>query len=104
MDGDLAAAKGNVRIEGDKAIHQNKWLAAGTEITWDMLHYDVQLSGGIVLHQGKIAEMVTGEGKTLVAPCPAYLHAVDGRGNQLSTVNAYRAVSASEWVGPLFEF
>jgi preprotein translocase subunit SecA len=78
FDRNLAARKQNVIIKGDKAIHHNKWLAAGNEVTWDMVHYDVQLIGGIVLHQGKISEMATGEGKTLVATLPAYLNALAG--------------------------
>src|ERR1700744_4411640 len=80
FDRTLAAKKGNVIIKGDKAIHHNTWLAAGNEVTWDMVHYDVQLIGGVVLHQGKIAEMATGEGKTLVATLPAYLNALAGQG------------------------
>jgi len=100
----IAARKPNVQLEGDKAIWANKWMAASNEITWDMLHYDVQLIGGIVLHQGKIAEMATGEGKTLVATLPAYLNALAKRGVHVVTVNDYLARRDSEWVGPLFEF
>jgi preprotein translocase subunit SecA len=100
----LAAKKANVIIKGDKAIHHNKWLAAGNEVTWDMVHYDVQLIGGIVLHQGKIAEMATGEGKTLVATLPAYLNALAGQGVHIVTVNDYLARRDSEWMGPLYEF
>ncbi|MDF2431436.1 MAG: preprotein translocase subunit SecA, partial [Mucilaginibacter sp.] len=85
FDRDLAARKSNVIIKGDKAIHHNTWLAAGNEVTWDMVHYDVQLIGGIVLHQGKIAEMATGEGKTLVATLPAYLNALAGQGVHIVT-------------------
>ena len=104
MDRDLAAKKDNIRIDGDKAIYHNSWLAAGTEITWDMVHYDVQLIGGTVLHQGKIAEMMTGEGKTLVATLPVYLNALAGRGLHLVTVNDYLAKRDSEWMAPIFEF
>ncbi len=104
MDRDLAAVKENVVIKGDKAIHKNTWNAAGTPVTWDMLHYDVQLIGGVVLHQGKIAEMATGEGKTLVATLPAYLNALAGRGVHIVTVNDYLARRDSEWMGPLYEF
>ena len=103
-DRDLAARKKNVVIQGDKAIHHNTWLAAGTEVTWNMIHYDVQLIGGIVLHQGKIAEMATGEGKTLVGTLPAYLNALSGQGVHIVTVNDYLARRDSEWNGPLFEF
>ena len=104
MDRDLAAKKDNIKIDGDKAIYHNSWLAAGTEITWDMVHYDVQLIGGTVLHQGKIAEMMTGEGKTLVATLPVYLNALAGRGLHLVTVNDYLAKRDSEWMAPIFEF
>ena len=104
FDRDLAAHKGNVLIKGDKAIHHNTWIAAGNEMTWDMVHYDVQLIGGIVLHQGKIAEMATGEGKTLVATLPAYLNALAGQGVHIVTVNDYLARRDSEWMGPLYEF
>lgn len=104
QDQSLAANKSHVSISGDKAIWQNHWEAAGNEITWDMLHYDVQLIGGMVLHQGKIAEMATGEGKTLVATLPVYLNALTGRGVHLVTVNDYLAKRDSEWMGPLFEF
>ncbi|WP_161890030.1 preprotein translocase subunit SecA [Pontibacter russatus] len=100
----LAARKPNVQLDGDKAIWANKWMAAGNEITWDMLHYDVQLIGGVVLHQGKIAEMATGEGKTLVATLPAYLNALAKRGVHVVTVNDYLAKRDSEWMAPLFEF
>jgi preprotein translocase subunit SecA len=94
----------NVLIQGDKAIHHNSWIAAGNEVTWNMVHYDVQLIGGIVLHQGKIAEMATGEGKTLVATLPAYLNALSGQGVHIVTVNDYLARRDSEWMGPLYEF
>ncbi len=104
FDRDLAARKGNVKIENDKAIWAKQWTAAGTEITWDMLHYDVQLIGGIALHKGKVAEMQTGEGKTLVATLPMYLNALAGKGVHLVTVNDYLARRDSEWMGPLFEF
>ncbi|WP_143959429.1 preprotein translocase subunit SecA [Litoribacter populi] len=100
----MAANKPNVEIDGEKAIWHNKWNAAGTEITWDMLHYDVQLIGGITLHKGKIAEMATGEGKTLVSTLPAYLNALSGRGVHVVTVNDYLAKRDSEWNAPLFEF
>ena len=103
-DKQIAAKHTHVTIEGEKAIWHNKWIAGGTEITWDMLHYDVQLIGGVVLHQGKIAEMATGEGKTLVATLPAYLNALAKRGVHIVTVNDYLAKRDSEWMGPLFEF
>ena len=99
-----AAIKESVQIEGDKAVWANTWTAAGVPVTWDMIHYDVQLIGGIVLHQGKIAEMMTGEGKTLVATLPMYLNALPGRGVHLVTVNDYLAKRDSEWMAPLFEF
>jgi len=104
MDRDLAATKGYVQIDGDKAIFPKTWLAGGTEITWEMVHYDVQLIGGVALHKGKIAEMATGEGKTLVATLPVYLNALAGRGVHLVTVNDYLAKRDSEWMGPLYEF
>lgn len=104
FDRELATRKPNVVIKGDKAIHHNTWLAAGNEVTWDMVHYDVQLIGGTVLHQGKIAEMATGEGKTLVATSPAYLNALAGQGVHIVTVNDYLARRDSEWMGPLYEF
>ena len=93
-----------VHIEGDKAIYQNHWLAGGNEVTWDMVHYDVQLIGGIVLHQGKIAEMATGEGKTLVATLPVFLNALAGKGVHVVTVNDYLSKRDSEWMGPLYMF
>jgi preprotein translocase subunit SecA len=96
--------KNYININGDKAIWRNKWMAAGGEITWNMLHYDVQLIGGMVLHDGKIAEMQTGEGKTLVATLPAYLNGLAGNGVHIITVNDYLARRDSEWVGPIFEF
>ncbi|MFN6945531.1 MAG: preprotein translocase subunit SecA, partial [Cytophagaceae bacterium] len=104
FDKELAAKKDNVVIDGPRAIWKNKWLAAGQEVVWDMLHYDVQLIGGVVLHQGKIAEMSTGEGKTLVATLPAYLNALAERGVHVVTVNDYLAKRDSEWMAPLFEF
>ena len=104
FDRELAAKKTNVVIKGDKATHSSTWLAAGNEVTWNMVHYDVQLVGGIVLHQGKIAEMATGEGKTLVATLPAYLNALAGQGVHIVTVNDYLARRDSEWMGPLYEF
>jgi preprotein translocase subunit SecA len=100
----LSATMENVKIEGDKAIWANKWMAAGNMITWDMLHYEVQIIGGIVLHEGKIAEMATGEGKTLVATFPAFLNALSRRGVHLVTVNSYLARRDSEWMGPIFQF
>lgn len=103
-DREYAASHGNVTIEGDQAIWANKWIAGGTEVTWDMLHYDVQLIGGVVLHQGKIAEMATGEGKTLVATLPAFLNALADRGVHVVTVNSYLAKRDSEWMAPLFQF
>jgi preprotein translocase subunit SecA len=104
MDRELAAKKKSIEIIGDKAHWHNKWLAAGNEVVWDMVHYDVQLIGGVVLHQGKIAEMATGEGKTLVATLPAYLNALAKRGVHIVTVNDYLAKRDSEWIGPIFEF
>ncbi|WP_448701463.1 preprotein translocase subunit SecA [Mucilaginibacter sp. AW1-3] len=104
FDRDLAARKKNVVISGSKAIHHNTWIAAGNEVTWNMVHYDVQLIGGVVLHQGKISEMATGEGKTLVATLPAYLNALAGQGVHIVTVNDYLARRDSEWMGPLYEF
>ncbi len=104
FDRDLAAMRDNVEIHGEKARHYNKWIAGGNEVTWDMVHYDVQLIGGVVLHQGKIAEMATGEGKTLVATLPVFLNALSGRGVHIVTVNDYLAKRDSEWMGPIFEF
>jgi len=100
----MAASFENVKIEGEKAIWKNQWMAAGNMITWDMVHYDVQVIGGIVLHQGKIAEMATGEGKTLVASFPAFLNALARRGVHIVTVNNYLAQRDSEWMAPLFQF
>jgi preprotein translocase subunit SecA len=104
FDRDLSATKDFVEIEGDKAVYYNSWSAGGNSITWDMVHYDVQLIGGIVLHQGKIAEMATGEGKTLVATLPVFLNALTGRGVHVVTVNDYLAKRDSEWMGPIFMF
>lgn len=104
MDRELATRADNVKIDGDKARWYNKWMAAGNMITWDMVHYDVQLIGGIVLHEGKIAEMATGEGKTLVATLPAFLNALARRGVHIVTVNDYLAKRDSEWMAPLFQF
>ena len=104
FDRDLAATKDFVRIEGDKAIYTNHWMAGGNDTRWDMIHYDVQIFGGIALHQGKIAEMATGEGKTLVATLPVFLNALTGNGVHVVTVNDYLAKRDSEWMGPLYEF
>jgi preprotein translocase subunit SecA len=103
-DRELSTTKSYITLDGDKAIWTNQWNAAGKEITWDMIHYDVQLIGGIVLHEGKIAEMQTGEGKTLVATLPLYLNALTGNGVHLVTVNDYLAKRDSTWKAPLFEF
>lgn len=103
-DRDLAVKKKNVIIDGEKATWKNTWDAAGTDVTWNMVHYDVQLIGGVVLHQGKISEMATGEGKTLVATLPVYLNALPARGVHLVTVNNYLARRDAEWNGPIFEF
>ena len=104
LDKSLAAQYENIELKGDQAIWHHKWMAGGNEITWDMLHYDVQLIGGIVLHQGKIAEMATGEGKTLVATLPAFLNALADRGVHIVTVNDYLARRDSEWMAPIFQF
>ena len=104
FDRQLSQDKSYVNLKGDHAIWTNEWDAAGKPIVWDMIHYDVQLIGGIVLHQGKIAEMQTGEGKTLVATLPVYLNALTGKGVHLVTVNDYLAKRDSAWMGPLFEF
>jgi len=104
LDRELATKFQNIKIEGDKVRYTNSWLAAGSEVKWNMVHYDVQLIGGIVLHQGKIAEMATGEGKTLVATLPAYTNALAGEGVHIVTVNDYLARRDSEWNGPLFQF
>ena len=104
QDRELSATKSYITLDGDKAIWANSWSAAGKEITWDMIHYDVQLIGGMVLHEGKVAEMQTGEGKTLVATLPLYLNALTGNGVHLVTVNDYLAKRDSTWKAPLFEF
>ncbi|MDE6871169.1 MAG: preprotein translocase subunit SecA [Bacteroidales bacterium] len=104
FDSELAASKDFVEIDGDKAIWHNHWMAGGNEIVWDMVHYDVQLIGGIVLHQGKISEMATGEGKTLVATLPVFLNALAGKGVHVVTVNDYLSKRDSEWMGPLYMF
>ena len=103
-DRQFAAKYEHIKIEGDKARWHNQWMAAGNMITWDMVHYEVQIIGGIVLHEGKIAEMATGEGKTLVATFPAFLNALARRGVHIVTVNNYLATRDSEWMGPLFQF
>ncbi|MCX7986576.1 MAG: preprotein translocase subunit SecA [Bacteroidales bacterium] len=104
FDRELAASCNHVIIKGDHAIYKNRWMAGGNEIQWDMVHYDCQLIGGVVLHQGKIAEMATGEGKTLVATLPVFLNALSGRGVHVVTVNDYLAKRDSEWMGPLYQF
>jgi preprotein translocase subunit SecA len=104
LDRQLAVSRGYVTIEGDQAIWKNNWMAAGNLVTWDMVHYDVQLIGGTVLHSGKIAEMATGEGKTLVATLPVYLNALPARGVHVVTVNNYLSKRDSEWNGPVFEY
>lgn len=104
MDREIASKRDGVEIDGDNAIWHNKWSAAGTEVEWNMVHYDVQLYGGTVLHKGNIAEMQTGEGKTLVATLPVYLNALAGKGVHVVTVNDYLAKRDSEWMGPLYEF
>ena len=103
-DRELAATKDFVVLEGNTAVWKNKWDAAGTPVVWDMVHYDTQFIGGVVLHQGKIAEMATGEGKTLVGTLPIYLNALPGRGVHVVTVNDYLAKRDSAWMGPLYEF
>ncbi|MCQ2119852.1 MAG: preprotein translocase subunit SecA, partial [Bacteroidales bacterium] len=104
FDRQLSIKHDFVHIEDDKAVWQNHWIAGGNEVTWDMVHYDVQLIGGIVLHQGKIAEMATGEGKTLVATLPVFLNALAGKGVHVVTVNDYLSKRDSEWMGPLYMF
>ena len=104
FDRELSTSKDFVTIEGDDALWQNHWMAGGNEVTWDMVHYDCQLVGGIVLHQGKIAEMATGEGKTLVATLPVFLNALAGKGVHVVTVNDYLSKRDSEWMGPLYMF
>jgi preprotein translocase subunit SecA len=104
FDKNLASEKDGISIEGDRAIWHNEWTAAGTPVKWTMVHYDVQLMGGAVLHRGNIAEMQTGEGKTLVATLPVYLNALTGKGVHVVTVNDYLAKRDSEWMGPLYQF
>ena len=104
LDRKLAVTNKSIIISGDKATYKNEWLAAGIPVKWNMVHYDVQLIGGMVLHQGKIAEMATGEGKTLVATLPAYLNALAGEGVHIVTVNDYLSRRDSEWNGPIFNF
>lgn len=106
FDRELAANPANdfITIDGDKAVYHNEWTAGGNKMKWDMVHYDVQIFGGIALHQGKIAEMATGEGKTLVATLPVFLNALTGNGVHMVTVNDYLAKRDSEWMGPLYEF
>ena len=104
FDRDLAAQKDGITFDGEKAIWHNEWSAAGAEVSWNMIHYDVQLMGGDVLHKGNIAEMQTGEGKTLVATLPVYLNALSGKGVHVVTVNNYLAKRDSEWMGPLYQF
>ena len=104
FDRDLAAMQDFVSIEGDNAVWSNSWVAGGNKIVWDMVHYDVQLIGGVALHQGKIAEMATGEGKTLVATLPVFLNALAGKGVHVVTVNDYLSRRDSEWMGPLYQF
>lgn len=103
-DRDLAATRPSITVSGDKAYWKNRWMAGGNEILWDMVHYDVQLIGGVALHKGKISEMATGEGKTLVATLPVFLNALAGRGVHIVTVNDYLSKRDSEWMGPLYEF
>ena len=104
FDRQLAASKDFVTIDGDKAVYATHWLAGGNDVKWDMVHYDVQLFGGVVLHKGKIAEMATGEGKTLVATLPVFLNALARKGVHMVTVNNYLAKRDSEWMGPMYEF
>ncbi len=104
FDRDLAAERDFVNIEGDKAIYSTEWTAGGNTINWDMVHYDVQLFGGVALHKGNIAEMATGEGKTLVATLPVFLNALAGKGVHIVTVNDYLSRRDSEWMGPLYQF
>src|SRR5512133_3153241 len=104
FDRDLAATRNSITVEGDKAYWKNRWIAGGNEILWDMVHYDVQLIGGVALHKGRITEMSTGEGKTLVATLPVFLNALTGRGVHIVTVNDYLAKRDSEWMGPLYEY
>ena len=103
-DRDLAATRESITVKGDKAYWKNIWIAGGNEIVWDMIHYDVQLIGGVALHKGRIAEMATGEGKTVVATLPVFLNALAGRGVHIVTVNDYLSKRDSEWMGPMYEF
>jgi preprotein translocase subunit SecA len=104
LDRDLSVSKDYIKIEGEQSVFNNTWTAGGGQVTWNMLHYDVQLIGGIVLHQGKISEMATGEGKTLVSTLPAYLNALVGEGVHIVTVNDYLARRDSEWNGTIYEW
>ncbi|NDC28530.1 MAG: preprotein translocase subunit SecA, partial [Crocinitomicaceae bacterium] len=104
FDRELAVKKDGITIKGDQAIWHNEWTAAGTKIIWNMVHYDVQFMGGACLHKGNIAEMQTGEGKTLVATLPVYLNALAGKGVHIVTVNDYLAKRDSEWMGPIYQF
>ncbi len=104
FDRNLAAQRDSINIKGDKAIWNNTWLAGGSAVTWNMVHYDVQLIGGVVLHKGNIAEMATGEGKTLVATLPVFLNALTGKGVHVVTVNDYLSKRDAEWMGPIYEF
>ena len=104
FDRDLAASRDSINIKGSTAVWNNTWLAGGTPTTWNMVHYDVQLIGGVVLHKGNIAEMATGEGKTLVATLPVFLNALTGKGVHVVTVNDYLSKRDAEWMGPIFEF
>ena len=103
-DRDLAADMAHIEVKGDKAYWKNTWIAGGNEVTWEMVHYDVQLFGGVALHSGRIAEMATGEGKTLVATLPVFLNALTGRGVHIVTVNDYLAKRDAEWMGPIYQF
>jgi preprotein translocase subunit SecA len=103
FDRELALKKDGITIKGDQAIWHNEWSAAGTKIVWNMVHYDVQFMGGACLHKGNIAEMQTGEGKTLVATLPVYLNALAGKGVHIVTVNDYLAKRDSEWMGPIYQ-
>jgi preprotein translocase subunit SecA len=104
FDRDLSTTRDSIKINGDKAIWENSWLAGGNRVTWNMVHYDVQLIGGVVLHRGNIAEMATGEGKTLVATLPVFLNALTGKGVHIVTVNDYLSKRDAEWMGPIYEF
>ncbi|MGB1242919.1 MAG: preprotein translocase subunit SecA, partial [Chitinophagales bacterium] len=104
LDRELSVTQRNIVIEGDEAVYKMTWMAAGAEVSWNMVHYDVQLIGGVILHQGKIAEMATGEGKTLVATLPAYLNGLTHQGVHIITVNDYLAKRDSEWMAPIFQF